>query len=442
MRRVDILVLGAGPTGMGAALRLNEQSDASWLVIEASDVVGGAAGSWRDEKGFLWDMGGHVIHSHFPYFDAVIHDAVSEWSYPTRNGAVWVGDHFMDAPIQQHLDQLNPALETTIRAELAELAQHPAAPSNTLADWFRGEFGASLTDTFFEPFNFKMWAYPPLQMDHSWTSLRSGSGVRNVPKVDAATKTTVEKFPYPRHGTGSMWAAILDRLPKDKFLMGLRVVAVDLEKHNVTLSSGEQIEYGTCISSIPLPELLQDIDKHPELTKQVRALHHSAVEVVGLGFEGIAPSSIANRSWIYTADSDIALHRATILSNYSDLVAGPGRWSILCEIGVSEFRPVDRAGLVDNCLATLKRWGVETEPVSIAQRFVPYGYPVPTLDRDSILEPLHAELERNGVRSRGRFGGWRYESCNQDYSLMQGVEAVDAIITHSDEAVFWHPEQF
>ena len=171
-------------------------------------------------------------------------------------------------------------------------------------------------------------------------------------------------------------------------------------------------------------------------------LHHSAVEVVGLGFEGAAPATLADRSWIYTADPDIALHRATILSNYSDLVAGPGRWSILCEIGVSDFRPVDRDTLVADTMATMRRWDVRTDPVSISRRFVPMGYPVPTLGRDAILEPLHASLESFGVRSRGRFGGWRYESCNQDYSLMQGVEAVDAIISGSLEDVFWHPERF
>lgn len=441
---VDVVVVGAGPTGMGAACRLAEQSGLSWLVLEAAATPGGAAGSWRDAQGFLWDMGGHVLHSHFPYFDATIADAVSEWSHPVRDPAVWIGDRFVGAPVQQHLDGLDLEVEEQIRKELAD--RNPEDRDN-LADWFTDQFGPTLTGLFLEPFNYKMWAYPPRRMDHSWTSLRSGSGARNVPEIGVRPPVVVETFPYPRHGTGSMWADIMARLPRENFRLQTRVTAVDLDARVLTLADGERISYGQCISSIPLPTLLAGlsgpgVSEYDDLRSAVSGLHHSAVEVVGLGFEGPAPETIADRSWIYTADADIALHRATILSNYSDLVAGPGRWSVLCEIGVSEFRPLDRSTLVADCLATMRRWGVTQDPVSIETRFVPMGYPVPTLGRDAILETVHAALEEHGVRSRGRFGGWRYESCNQDYSFMQGAEAVDAITTGSPEDVFWHPERF
>ncbi len=439
MRHLDIAVLGAGPTGMGAACRLAEQSSLDWLVFDAAPVPGGAAASWRDDQGFLWDMGGHVLHSHFSYFDEVLAKSVSEWSHPVRDPAVWVHDRFLDAPVQQHLDDLDTEVEEKIRKELA--GRNPE-PRENLSDWFRDQFGNTLTDLFFDPFNHKMWAYPPRLMDHSWTSLRSGSGARNVPEAGTRPAKVVETFPYPRHGMGSLWSDIMATLPRERFRMDTAVVSVDLERHLLTLTGGEQVTYDQAVSSIPLPPLLADIEGHDDLHARASTLHHSAVEVVGLGFEGEPPAELAGRSWVYTADADIALHRATILSNYSDLVAGPGRWSILCEIGVSEFRLLDRTTLVEDCLRTLRRWGVTTDPVSVTRRFVPMGYPVPTLGRDAVLRYVHAGLEAHGVRSRGRFGGWRYESCNQDYSFMQGVQAVDAITTGGAEDVFWHPERF
>lgn len=148
MRTVDIVVLGAGPTGMGAAQRLAEQLDKSWLVIEAATEPRGAAGSWRDDKAFLWDTGGHVIHSHFRYFDKVINDAVTEWSYPVRNGAVWINEHIIDAPLQQHLDELDPGLAGKVSAELNKLLKQPEVTASNLADWFRSQFGESLTKAF------------------------------------------------------------------------------------------------------------------------------------------------------------------------------------------------------------------------------------------------------------------------------------------------------
>lgn len=53
-----------------------------------------------------------------------------------------------------------------------------------------------------------------------------------------------------------------------------------------------------------------------------------------------------------------------------------------------------------------------------------------------MLAPVNAALERLGIRSRGRFGGWKYEVSNQDHSVMQGVEAVDAILLGKPEPVY------
>jgi len=54
---VDFLVIGAGPTGLGAAARL-EQHDAEYLIVDAADRVGGAAASETDDRGFAWSVAG------------------------------------------------------------------------------------------------------------------------------------------------------------------------------------------------------------------------------------------------------------------------------------------------------------------------------------------------------------------------------------------------
>jgi hypothetical protein len=47
------------------------------------------------------------------------------------------------------------------------------------------------------------------------------------------------------------------------------------------------------------------------------------------------------------------------------------------------------------------------------------GYPTPFIGRDELLEKIQPRLMAQGVFSRGRFGGWKYEVGNQDHSLMQ-----------------------
>ena len=67
-----IVIIGGGPTGLGAALRLRELGHTNWLLLEKEDHFGGLSATDRDQDGFLWDIGGHVTFSHYNYFDDVI----------------------------------------------------------------------------------------------------------------------------------------------------------------------------------------------------------------------------------------------------------------------------------------------------------------------------------------------------------------------------------
>jgi protoporphyrinogen oxidase len=55
---VDTLVIGAGPTGLGAAKRLNQLNQGPWALVEASPEAGGLASTDVTQEGFLFDVGG------------------------------------------------------------------------------------------------------------------------------------------------------------------------------------------------------------------------------------------------------------------------------------------------------------------------------------------------------------------------------------------------
>jgi hypothetical protein len=198
------------------------------------------------------------------------------------------------------------------------------------------------------------------------------------------------------------------------------------------------ISYQQIVTSMPLPTLLTMLGM-----PAAEELCANEVLIIGMGFTGDAPAVLADKSWLYNPDLDVAWHRATMLSNYDPDNAGPGRWSILFEIGRSAQRPVTDDDALASCLASLTGFGADTsELVSTWTRTLPMGYPVPTLGRDPLLRQHDARLTAVNIRSRGRFGGWRYESCNQDYSFAQGVEAVEAITTDAPENALWHAEMF
>jgi len=137
------LVIGAGPTGMGAAVRLTELGE-DYLMVDASDQVGGMAGSVTDEHGFTWDRGGHVLHSHFADFDRALEVSGVQLNAVRRNGWVWMNGRLVPAPIQQNLDVL-------------PTDRRPDAAADNLAEYYVNQFGRDLYERFFEPYTFKMW---------------------------------------------------------------------------------------------------------------------------------------------------------------------------------------------------------------------------------------------------------------------------------------------
>ena len=73
-----IVIIGMGPTGIGAALRLEELGHRDYLVLDQAQEAGGLAGSVVDPNGFTWDFGGHVQFSHYAKFDEAMALAIED----------------------------------------------------------------------------------------------------------------------------------------------------------------------------------------------------------------------------------------------------------------------------------------------------------------------------------------------------------------------------
>lgn len=108
---IEILVIGAGPTGLGAATRLQQHNHQSWLVVDGFSQPGGLARSEHTKEGFLFDLGGHVIFSHYKYFDQLLNHAVGTgpevWSTIERVSYVWIKDRYVPYPFQNNLSVLD-----------------------------------------------------------------------------------------------------------------------------------------------------------------------------------------------------------------------------------------------------------------------------------------------------------------------------------------------
>ena len=108
---VPCLIVGAGPTGLGAAWRLDARGAHDWLLVESGHVPGGLARSIVDEHGFTWDLGGHVQFSHYEMFDRLMDELLGPdgWLYHDRESWVWIRDRFVPYPFQLNLHRLPDA---------------------------------------------------------------------------------------------------------------------------------------------------------------------------------------------------------------------------------------------------------------------------------------------------------------------------------------------
>ncbi len=113
-----ILIVGAGPTGLGAAWRLQELGRHNWTLIDAAETAGGLASSVVDPQGFTWDLGGHVLFSHYTYFDRLMDDHLGYGQVEhVRESWVWMRERFIPYPLQHNIWRLPP--EDLMRACMA-----------------------------------------------------------------------------------------------------------------------------------------------------------------------------------------------------------------------------------------------------------------------------------------------------------------------------------
>jgi protoporphyrinogen oxidase len=80
------------------------------LLFQAADT-GGLACTDVTPEGFLFDMGGHVIFSHYKYFDQLVDAAVGEdgWNTLQRVSYVWIKNRWVAYPFQNNIAALDAA---------------------------------------------------------------------------------------------------------------------------------------------------------------------------------------------------------------------------------------------------------------------------------------------------------------------------------------------
>ena len=247
---ISIVIVGAGPTGLGAARRLSEVGVRDWVLLEAAPYAGGLASSFVDEHGFTWDIGGHVQFSHYEYFDRAMLECLGAegWLHHQRESWVWIRNRFIPYPFQNNIRRLPPADLEKCLIGLVSAARSPHAPAANFGEWIDATFGPGIAEIFLRPYNLKVWAHPLEMLSAAWCEQRVA--VTDVSRVlhnivhgkDDLSWGPNNTFQYPkRGGTGAIWRACAERLPADKLRFNTRIDRIDLDHRTVVTEHGETL---------------------------------------------------------------------------------------------------------------------------------------------------------------------------------------------------------
>ena len=451
-----VVILGSGPTGLGAAYRLKELGHANFHIYDRDAQVGGLATSYTDAQGFVWDIGGHVQFSHYRYFDSLMEAAVNPpkgpgWLNHERESWVWIENRFVPYPFQNNIRYLEPETRWKCLQGLIHLYKHPfqGKPQN-FREWIDATFGPGLGEVFMIPYNFKVWAFPGEDMDFNWIGERVA--VTDLEKVmynvlhekDDLSWGPNNTFHFPKHGgTGAIWENVADLVGRENITLNATATGIDPSAKKVFFADGTQVEYDVLISTLPIDRLV-DIAGLNSLKEPASRLKYSSSNIIGIGLSGKPSEELKKKCWMYFPEDDCPFYRVTVFSNYSpnNVPDINTQWSLMAEISESPAKPVNVDCVVENTIEGMyntKLIDKSHDVLSTWSYRAHYGYPTPGLGRDQALNAIQPQLEKLGIYSRGRFGGWKYEVSNQDHSLMQGVELVDKLKLGVPEVTYWFP---
>jgi protoporphyrinogen oxidase len=253
-----VIIIGAGPAGLTAALELVRDGRMRPLVLEASNDVGGISRT-VEYKGNRMDIGGHRFFSKSDWvmnwwreiLPVAAGDATVEIAYQGQRRKVGAGGtassgsglvmlvrdrlsriyflrKYFDYPIKLNattLANLGPQRLLRIGVSYVRAMLFPRRPERSLEDFLVNRFGGELYRTFFKDYTEKVWGVPCDRISAEWgaqrikglsivEALRHALRQRfgNAAKEQATKTSLIEHFLYPRLGPGQLWQEVARRV--------------------------------------------------------------------------------------------------------------------------------------------------------------------------------------------------------------------------------------
>ena len=449
--RTPVVILGAGPAGLGAAFRLARRREFAVTVIERNTTIGGNAGSFELE-GIRVDFGSHRLHPScskrvFADIKALLADDILT---RPRHGRIYLRGRWVHFPLKP-MDLAFSLPPSFLLGVLRDAFFKGTASTNgdsTFATELEKGLGKTICRSFYFPYATKIWGHPPAELDAEQARRRvSANSLKKMLRkvlsaVPGIRSSNGKSFLYPKHGFGQIseayYRAAIEAGVSVK--LGTTVSQVILTgdgPQSVRATSNnahEDLPAQLVLSTIPVTKLVEAI--HPQAPAHVLAsaasLKYRAMILVYLVLDADRFSQFDAH---YFPGADVSISRLSEPKNYG-LAELPGTTVLCAELPCDSTDRLWSASdeeLQSTVTSDLERVGLALRvPIrKVTTRRLMNAYPIYLRDYRQHFDCVDQWASSlKGIVSLGRQGLFAHD--NTHHTLEMAYAASDCITSSGD----------
>ena len=424
----NIVILGSGMAGFGAAYRLHSHG-VKPVMYDKNAYHGGHTASFRYDAGFLFDLGPHISFTKDTRIQELFADSVDQQyqSVQVRLNNYWRG-HWPQHPVQLHMHGLPEDLIIKVIGDFVEASHAPEQPIHNYEDWLLASFGRTFAETFPMQYTRKYHLTTAKNMSIDWLGPRVyrptlEEVLRGALSPSAPQVHYITNFRYPNQD--GFVSYLKKFVPLGNLKLNHELTSVDPRARRLRFANGHETTYDALVSSVPLPELIRMIDgAAADVVEASRLLACSTCVLVNIGVDR---QDLSEGHITYIYDEDLCFTRLSFPHMLSATNAPAGTGSIQAEVYFSgKYKPL--TGNPEDCIEPvirdLRRCGILRDDDQILSRkafLLRYANIIFDLDRAKALKTVHDYLDDIGISYCGRYGDWGYMWT--DESFKSGEEA-------------------
>jgi len=418
----NIVVLGTGMAGFGAVHQLHAEGITP-VMYDKNPYHGGHTTSFRNENGFLFDMGPHISFTKDPRIQELFADSVNQ-QYETVQinlNNYWRG-YWPQHPVQLHLHGLPEDVIVKVISDFVEERLAPEKDIKNYSEWLLASFGKSFAELFPMQYTRKYHTTTAENMSTDWLGPRIyrpslEEVLRGALSASAPQVHYITHFRYPRKG--GFVSYLTKFVPMGNLKLNHELVAIDPRAQQLTFSNGAMVQYDALVSSVPLPEVIRMMKgAPPDVVEASQRLACSTCVLVNVG---VGREDLSSAHMTYFYDEDICFTRLGFPHMLSAHNAPAGTGNIQAEVYFSnKYKPLkgSPSDYIEPVIKDLHRCGILREDDKILSReavLLRYANVIFDLERAAALKTVHEYLDDVGISYCGRYGDWGYMWTDESF---------------------------